>query len=42
MCPISRALAGIDITLELPDLVLADDEDEQVAEGDEVSAASED
>ena len=28
MCPISRALAGIDITLELPDLVLEGDEGE--------------
>jgi osmotically inducible protein OsmC len=32
MCPISRALAGVDISLEMPDLVL-DDEDE----GDEGS-----
>ncbi len=29
MCPISRALAGIDITLELPDLVLEGDEGEE-------------
>ena len=27
MGPVSRALAGIDVTLELPDLVLADEED---------------
>lgn len=35
MCPISRALAGIDITLEMPDLVLEDEEDEgeESAEG---------
>ena len=27
MGPVSRALAGVDVTLELPDLVLADEED---------------
>ena len=32
MCPISRALTGIEITLDLPDLVL-DDEDEEAEEG---------
>ena len=40
MCPISRALAGIDITLELPELVL-DEDDERAAEGDEAPAVSE-
>ena len=40
MCPISRALAGIDITLELPDLIL-DDEDEDEADEAEVPAATE-
>jgi lipoyl-dependent peroxiredoxin len=33
MCPISRALAGVDVTLELPDLVLDDEEEEAEAEG---------
>jgi osmotically inducible protein OsmC len=37
MCPISMALAGIDVTLDLPDLVVAD-EDEA---GDQVPAAAE-
>jgi osmotically inducible protein OsmC len=32
MCPISRALTGIEITLDLPDLVL-DDEEEEAEEG---------
>jgi lipoyl-dependent peroxiredoxin len=43
MCPVSRALAGIDITLELPDLVLTeDDEDEEGAESaEEVGAETE-
>ncbi len=44
MGPLSRALAAIDITLELPDLVLAGDEDEDESapsDADEVSAASE-
>jgi osmotically inducible protein OsmC len=35
MCPVSRALAGIDITLDLPDLEPEPDEDD--AEGDESS-----
>jgi osmotically inducible protein OsmC len=39
MCPVSRALAGIDITLDLPDLVLEDEEEEEdvaaTAAGDE-------
>lgn len=39
-CPVSRALAGIDITLDLPDL--APPEDEADAEGDEVAAAATD
>jgi osmotically inducible protein OsmC len=41
MCPVSRALAGIDITLEMPDLVLSSDEDdvEEEPSGDEVAAA---
>src|SRR4051812_30533808 len=38
MCPISRALTGVDVTLDLPDLVLEDD-DEEVEEG--VSASAE-
>jgi osmotically inducible protein OsmC len=37
MCPLSRALAGIDITLDLPDLVLEDEEDEE----DEEAAGAE-
>ena len=42
MCPVSRALAGIDITLELPDLVLEEDEEEaEGAEGEETGAAVE-
>ena len=36
MCPISRALAGIDVTLDLPDLVLSSDEDDDEDE-DETS-----
>ena len=39
MCPISRALAGIDITLEMPDLMLDDDEDEDEVAETEVPAA---
>src|SRR4051812_42975376 len=40
MCPISRALTGIEITLDLPDLVLEDeDEDADVEQG--VSASAE-
>jgi osmotically inducible protein OsmC len=38
MCPVSRALAGIDITLDMPDLVLESEEDE---EGGQVSAPAE-
>jgi osmotically inducible protein OsmC len=42
MCPISRALAAIEITLDLPDLVLGEEEDDEAqAEGDEVTAATE-
>jgi lipoyl-dependent peroxiredoxin len=43
MCPVSRALAGIDVTLELPDLVLESEDDEEAegAEGDEAVAATE-
>jgi osmotically inducible protein OsmC len=37
-CPISKALAGIEITLDLPDL--APLEDEEAAEGEEVGAAA--
>jgi osmotically inducible protein OsmC len=37
MCPVSRALAGVDITLEMPDLVLDDEEDEG-AEGEGAAA----
>jgi osmotically inducible protein OsmC len=32
MCPISRALAGIEITLDMPDLVLDEDEEEAEVE----------
>ena len=42
MCPISRALAGIDITLEMPDLMLDDDEDEEEVAETEVPAAADD
>jgi len=38
-CPVSKALAGIEITLDLPDL--APPEDEEAAEGEEVAAAAE-
>jgi len=38
MCPISRALAGIEITLEMPDLVLTSDEEEEA--GSDVPAAT--
>jgi hypothetical protein len=41
MCPISMALAGIDITLDLPDLALPEDEEAEGA-ADEVSATAED
>jgi lipoyl-dependent peroxiredoxin len=44
MCPISRALAGIDITLELPDLILDDDdedEDDEAAVETDVAAPTE-
>jgi osmotically inducible protein OsmC len=37
-CPVSKALAGIEITLDLPDLPPPEDE---LAEGDEVGAAAE-
>ena len=41
-CPVSQALAGIEITLDLPDLTLDDDEDdEEAAEDEEVGAAAE-
>jgi osmotically inducible protein OsmC len=40
-CPISKALAGIEITLELPQLPPPDDELEGGAEGAEVGATSE-
>jgi osmotically inducible protein OsmC len=41
MCPISRALAGIEITLELPDLPPPEDELEEGADAEEVGAATE-
>jgi osmotically inducible protein OsmC len=31
MGPVSRALAGVDVTLDLPDLVLADEDEDEVA-----------
>ena len=34
-CPVSRALAGIDITLELPDLALPEEEAAEESEADE-------
>jgi osmotically inducible protein OsmC len=37
-CPVSKALAGIEITLDLPDLAPPEDE---LAEGEEVTAAAE-
>jgi lipoyl-dependent peroxiredoxin len=40
-CPISKALAGIEITLELPQLPPPEDELEERAEGEEVGAAEE-
>jgi osmotically inducible protein OsmC len=41
MCPVSRALAGIDVTLDMPDLVLEEDEDDEAVEGDEAEATVE-
>ena len=41
-CPVSKALAGIEITLDLPDLPPPPDELEEGAEGEEVAAATED
>jgi lipoyl-dependent peroxiredoxin len=38
-CPVSKALAGIEITLELPQLPPPEDELEEGAEGEEVAAA---
>ena len=41
-CPVSKALAGTEITLDLPDLAPPEDEvAEEAAEGDEVVAAAE-
>ena len=40
-CPISKALAGIEITLELPQLPPPEDELEEGSEGEEVGAAAE-
>jgi len=40
-CPVSKALAGIEITLELPQLPQPEDELEEAAEGEEVAAAEE-
>ncbi len=39
-CPISKALAGVEITLDLPDLPPLEDEEEEALEGEE--AASDD
>ena len=42
MCPISRALAAIEVTLELPELVLEQEEDEAAGAGaDGVATATE-
>ena len=43
MCPVSKALAGIEITLDLPDVELPEEEEEEEGEGDEeeVGAAAE-
>ena len=40
-CPISKALAGIEITLELPQLPPPQDELDEAAEGEEVGATAE-
>jgi osmotically inducible protein OsmC len=40
-CPVSKALAGIEITLDLPDLPPPEDELDESAEGEEVGAAAE-
>jgi osmotically inducible protein OsmC len=40
-CPISKALAGIEITLELPQLPPPEDELEEGAEGEQVGATTE-
>ena len=40
-CPVSKALAGIEITLDLPDLPPPPEELEEGAEGEEVGAATE-
>jgi len=40
MCPVSRALAGIEVTLDLPDLAPLEDEETESA-GEEVGAATE-
>ena len=40
-CPISKALAGVEITLDLPDLPPPEDEGAEGAEGDEVTATTE-
>jgi len=41
MSPLSRALTGIDVALELPELILEDeDEDEEDGEDAEVSASA--
>jgi lipoyl-dependent peroxiredoxin len=40
-CPVSKALAGIEITLELPQLPPPEDELEEGAAGDEVGATAE-
>jgi lipoyl-dependent peroxiredoxin len=41
-CPVSKALAGIEVTLDLPDLPPPEDElEEDEAEGEEVGAATE-
>ncbi len=40
-CPVSKALAGIEITLDLPDLAPPEDEVDEAAEGEEVVGATE-
>ena len=40
-CPVSKALAGVEIALELPDLPPPDDE-EELAEGEELASVEAD
>src|SRR3954447_3300476 len=37
-CPISKALAGVEITLDLPDLPPAEDEEDEASAGDAVAS----